>query len=182
MASLIHLSLPNLRLLHDFPFQEFSPRPCRFFSTLRVYQVEVRQHWQGIVFPHVEYLETDRSYDELDEIPIEFWREFLLNVNEVASRYVFFLDSFLPKSMLIFLFFALRFQMTVRRGHRLLGGLVSEAYPLVEWTGSTWLSHNLFVPFSSCSFATSSKLATSTTGSCFYYRQLCLIKKQSLEQ
>jgi hypothetical protein len=45
--------------------------------------VEVRRHWQGIVFPHVEYLETDRHYKEMEEIPIEFWREFLLNVNEV---------------------------------------------------------------------------------------------------
>jgi hypothetical protein len=45
---------------------------------------EVRQHWQGIVFPHVEYLETDRPLYELEEIPIEFWREFLLNVNEVG--------------------------------------------------------------------------------------------------
>jgi len=45
--------------------------------------VEVRRRWQGTVFPHVEYLETDRPYGELDGIPIEFWREFLLNVKEV---------------------------------------------------------------------------------------------------
>jgi hypothetical protein len=45
---------------------------------------EVRQHWQGVVFPHVEYLEVDRPYEEINEIPIEFWREFLLNVNEVG--------------------------------------------------------------------------------------------------
>lgn len=45
---------------------------------------EVGKHWQGIVFPHVEYLKTDRPYDEMDEIPIEFWREFVLNVNKVG--------------------------------------------------------------------------------------------------
>jgi hypothetical protein len=48
----------------------------------QVVMVEVGQHWQGIVFPHVEYLETDRWYKEMDEIPREFWREFLLNVKK----------------------------------------------------------------------------------------------------
>ena len=48
--------------------------------------VEVRQHWQGTVFPHVEYLETDRTSYEMKEIPIKFWREFLLNVNEVGHK------------------------------------------------------------------------------------------------
>lgn len=42
----------------------------------------VRHHWQGIVFPHVQYLETNLSY-ELDSIPFGFWREFLLNVKKV---------------------------------------------------------------------------------------------------
>ena len=65
--------------------------------------VEVRQHWRGIVFPHVECLETDRPYDELVKIPIEFWREFLLDVNEVVPRHVFFLDSLPSESILIFL-------------------------------------------------------------------------------
>ena len=48
--------------------------------------VEVRQHWEGIVFPHVtvECLDTDRPHAELDEIPIEFWKEFLSNVKEVT--------------------------------------------------------------------------------------------------
>jgi hypothetical protein len=44
---------------------------------------EVRQHWQGIVFPHDEYLQTDRRRKEIELIPMEFWREFLLNVKEV---------------------------------------------------------------------------------------------------
>ena len=39
----------------------------------------VRRHWQGIVFPHVEYLETDRCSEI---IPIEFWKEFLTNVKK----------------------------------------------------------------------------------------------------
>ena len=44
---------------------------------------EVRQYCQGIVFPHVEYLETDRPSVEIGLIPIEFWREFLPNVKDV---------------------------------------------------------------------------------------------------
>ena len=44
---------------------------------------KVRQHWQGTVFPHVECMET---IYEFKEIPIEFWREFLSNVNEVRYR------------------------------------------------------------------------------------------------
>jgi hypothetical protein len=47
--------------------------------------VEVRRHWQGTVFPHVEYLETDRTYKEMDKIPFEFWKEFLLNVKKVCT-------------------------------------------------------------------------------------------------
>jgi len=47
---------------------------------------EVRQHWQGTVFPHVEYLMTDRRHYEIKEIPFEFWREFLLNVKKVFSK------------------------------------------------------------------------------------------------
>jgi len=46
----------------------------------------IQRHWQGIVFPHVEYLETDRWPYELNKIPIKFWREFLLNVKEVNGH------------------------------------------------------------------------------------------------
>jgi hypothetical protein len=130
MTSLAHLSLPNLRLPHgrpseslNFPFQEltylhihvaFTPRfanqPLKMMkidteSGVGQLMVEVRQHWQGIVFPHVECLEIDRPNDELEKIPIEFWKEFLLNVNEVVSKmwHVFFF--LLPfESMLIFYF------------------------------------------------------------------------------
>ena len=42
----------------------------------------VRQHWQGIVFPHVQHLITDLSY-AMDSFPFEFWREFLPNLQEV---------------------------------------------------------------------------------------------------
>ena len=128
-TSLTHLSLPYLGLSDGppsliFPLQElqylhihvaFAPRfadqPMKKMiiyteSETGQVMVEVRQHWQGIVFPHVEYLEVDRFDEELEEIPIEFWREFLLNVNEVVSRHVV-LDSLPSKSMLIFLFFVL---------------------------------------------------------------------------
>jgi hypothetical protein len=132
VTSLTHLSLPDLLLPdgpppHIFPFQElqylhiniaFAPRfanqPLKKMkidteSKPGQLMVEVRQLWQGIIFPHVEHLETDRPYDELDKIPIEFWREFLLNVKEVVPRHVFkfFLDSLPSESMLIFLFFVL---------------------------------------------------------------------------
>jgi hypothetical protein len=112
VTSLTHLSLP-IRFgdglshhvppsLMTFPFQElqylhihvaFAPRFAdKPLKKMKINtdrkpgqaMVEVRQHWQGIVFPHVEYLEIDRLYDELDKIPIEFWREFLLNVNKVG--------------------------------------------------------------------------------------------------
>ena len=104
-TSLTHLSLPYLQLSDDlppffFPFQNlqylhihvaiaprFADQPLKEMriETQSELMAEVRQHWQGVVFPHVEYLETDRLvwYGELDEIPIEFWREFLLNVKEV---------------------------------------------------------------------------------------------------
>ena len=37
----------------------------------RTFSAEVRQHWQGVVFPHVEYLEVDRWDDFIKlEIPI----------------------------------------------------------------------------------------------------------------
>ena len=113
VTSLTHLSLPDLKCHLPvcppsliFPFQElqhlcihvalaprFADQPMKKLtiyteSGLGQAMVEVRQHWQGIVFPHVEYLKMDRraldrQYDELDKIPIEFWREFLLNVIEV---------------------------------------------------------------------------------------------------
>jgi hypothetical protein len=113
-TSLTHLSLQDLGLpVPDgpppsliFSFQElqylhihvalaprFADQPMKVMkinTETRIEQghsnlmVEVRQHWQGIVFPHVEYLETDRWYVEMEEIPIEFWREFLLNVKKVG--------------------------------------------------------------------------------------------------
>ena len=105
MTSLTHLSLPNIQLSNGPPslisFRElqylhihvaFAPRfanqPLKEMiidteSEPGKVMEEVRQHWQGTVFPHVEYLETDRRRDELNEIPIEFWREFLLKVNKV---------------------------------------------------------------------------------------------------
>ena len=105
-SSLTHLSLPNLQLpANDTslvpPLQElqylhihvaFAPRfanqPMKRMkiSTDRrrgEAMGEVRQHWPGTVFPHVEYLDTDRSRNELDTISIEFWREFLPNIKEV---------------------------------------------------------------------------------------------------
>ena len=128
VSSLTHLSLPNLQLPDGplsliFSFQElqylhihiaFAPRfanqPLKKMkidtdSEPGQLMVEVRQFWQGITFPHVEHLETDRLYDELDRIPIEFWREFLLNVNEVAPRYVF-LDSLPSESISVFVLFS----------------------------------------------------------------------------
>ena len=49
----------------------------------------VRQHWQGIVFPHVEHLKADRGNNDIGFIPIEFWREFLLNVKKVGWPRIF---------------------------------------------------------------------------------------------
>ena len=101
MISLSHLCLPGLRLTDGlpsliFPFRglqylrihiAFAPRfanqPLKWMkidteSKLGQLMVEVRRHWQGIVFPHVEYLETNRPYNiqvnqvEEPEIPIEF--------------------------------------------------------------------------------------------------------------
>ena len=126
VTSLTHLSLPDLELSDGppsliFPLQElqylhihvafaphFANQPLKKMridteSGPGQAMVEVRQHWQGIVFPHVECLETDRPYDELVKIPREFWREFLLDVNEVVPRHVFFLDSLPSESILIFL-------------------------------------------------------------------------------
>jgi hypothetical protein len=57
---------------------------------------EVRQHWQGIVFPHVEHLKTDRLRYEMDLIPRGFWREFLLNVNTVCEDHVSFIGYIRP--------------------------------------------------------------------------------------
>ena len=65
--------------------------------------VEVRQHWQGTVFPHVECLVIDRPYEELDEIPIEFWREFLPGVKEVRNFLGTAITS-LSVSLFLFLF------------------------------------------------------------------------------
>ena len=44
--------------------------------------IEARQYWKGTVFPHVEYLDVFRLF-EVEEIPIEFWREYLLKVIKV---------------------------------------------------------------------------------------------------
>ena len=111
VTSLTHLSLPNLTLQEApptslvFPFQElqylhihvaFAPRfanqPLKILkidteSKPGKAMVEVRKYWKGVVFPQVEYLMTDRSYEEMGEIPIGFWREFLLNVNKVGAEY-----------------------------------------------------------------------------------------------
>ena len=108
VTSLTHLSLSDVEgslpvcppsLI--FPFQElqhlcihvalaprFADQPMKkltIYTESRLGQtmIEVRRHWQGIVFPHVEYLETDPKFDDSTKIPIEFWREFLLNVIEV---------------------------------------------------------------------------------------------------
>ena len=117
MTSLTHLSLTNLDVNDDTPslispFQDlqylhihvalaprFADQPMKKMridieNDPEELMVEVRQHWRGIVFPHVEFLEVDQPYDyDLDSIPIEFWREFLLIVSEVVSRHVSFLDK-----------------------------------------------------------------------------------------
>lgn len=52
--------------------------------------VEVRQHWQSIVFPHVEDLNVNYVKSRrLDKIPIEFWSEFLLNVKKCDDHVPF---------------------------------------------------------------------------------------------
>jgi len=106
MTSLTHLSLPDLRLpdgitpsLHFHELQylhiHVTSAPCfadqpmkemkistRQSGPLRALVEVVRHYWQGIVFRHVEYLETDRFF-EMNFIPFEFWREFLLNVKKL---------------------------------------------------------------------------------------------------
>jgi hypothetical protein len=108
--SLTHLSLPDLTLLpYDTPspifhFQElqylhvhvglaphFADQPMKEMKintesvVVGQTMIKVRQHWQGIVFPHVEYLEIEplSELDLISLIPREFWREFLSNVKEV---------------------------------------------------------------------------------------------------
>lgn len=107
VTSLTHLSLPNLRLTDNglssessliFRFPElqylhihialaprFADQPMKSMKIITErssdqLMAEVCQHWQGVVFP-VEYLETDQR--AFDKFPIEFWMEFLLNVNKV---------------------------------------------------------------------------------------------------
>ena len=63
----------------------------------------MRRHWKGIVFPHVEYLVINKSYEESDEIPIEFWREFLPDVKEVRNFLGTAITS-LSVSLFLFLF------------------------------------------------------------------------------
>ena len=98
------LSFPELQYLHihvalaphfaDQPMKKMeisTDHPAMFGGKIKpaelmekVRQV-VRQHWQSIVFPHVEYLETGRFRTEMNLVPMEFWREFssLLNVKQV---------------------------------------------------------------------------------------------------
>ena len=110
VTSLTHLSLPYLQLGDSppswprliFPFQAlqylhihvafaplFANKPLKVLRIAtgvrdhRQAMVKVRQHWQCTVFPHVECMET---IYEFKEISIEFWREFLSNVNEVRYR------------------------------------------------------------------------------------------------
>ena len=101
VTSLTHLSLPNLHLpdgtpslifhfrklqylhIHVAFAPHFANQPMRKMkintgNTLGEDMVDVvHRHWQGTVFPHVEYLEMDQC---LGLIPIEFWREFLTKV------------------------------------------------------------------------------------------------------
>ena len=110
VTSLTHLSLPYLKLpegppslLFTFPelrylhihvalAPRFADQPMKVMkiytdsdsTKLRQAMKEVHQHWQGIVFPLVEYLQMDRwRIIELISIPIEFWRVYLSNVKEV---------------------------------------------------------------------------------------------------
>jgi hypothetical protein len=108
VTSLTHLSLPFLKLQEGppasliFPFQGlqylhihvgFAPlfanqplKEMKIYTQSKPGQAmeEMIQHWHGIVFPHVECLVMDRSYEGMAEVPIEFWRKYLLNVNKVG--------------------------------------------------------------------------------------------------
>ena len=96
MTSLTHLSLPDLLVLSDraprliFTFQElqkylhihvafaphFADQPLKVLKidtesepdVIVQLEPEVRQHWQGTVFPLVEYLETDRPYYQMMDV------------------------------------------------------------------------------------------------------------------
>ena len=106
VTSLTHLSLPGLKLPDGPPSPNFAFRELQYLhihiayvplfedQPLKIIKIdtqgisgqlmeEVRYHWRGVVFPYVEYLVTDRRKKEIDRIPIEFWREFLLNVKKV---------------------------------------------------------------------------------------------------
>ena len=79
----VHVSLTPL--FEDYPMKKMEI-VCNNGNCLLLQAMgpqELSQHWQGIVFPHVEYLETDLEVNELDLLPIDFWREFLPNVKEV---------------------------------------------------------------------------------------------------
>ena len=54
----------------------------------------VRQRWRGVVFPYVQYLETDQG-EWADTIPIkpEIWRECFPNVKKVHYSHVPLLDD-----------------------------------------------------------------------------------------
>ena len=105
-TSLTNLFLPNLELpdgitspIFHFPnlqylFARVTFAPCfadQPMNRMRIKtkskpnqaMVEVRQRWQGIVFPHVEHLETDLGRSETESVPKEFWKEFVLNVKTV---------------------------------------------------------------------------------------------------
>ena len=107
VTSLTHLSLPRLKLSDgpsspNFAFRElqylhihvafvpwFADQPLKMIkidteSLSGQLMKEVRDYWQGIVFPYAEDLATDRRRKEIDRIPIEFWREFLPNVKKVG--------------------------------------------------------------------------------------------------
>jgi hypothetical protein len=66
----------------DQPMKEMRINTERNLGQFEALLPLLQLHWQGIVFPHVEYLETDRWPNELDLIPNEFWREFLSNVDD----------------------------------------------------------------------------------------------------
>ena len=106
VTSLTHLSLPLLRRTpsHIFHFPElqylhvhaelapsFADQPMKEMKihterepgTFEALLPLLQRLWKGIVFPHVEYLETDQWAHELINIPIDVWREFLSNVKEV---------------------------------------------------------------------------------------------------
>ena len=75
-------------LFADLPMKEMEISSHSFFEMRMTYTTRrppiislVRQHWQGVVFPHVEHLKTDQSY--YDSTPFKFWREFLPNLQKV---------------------------------------------------------------------------------------------------